>query len=484
MCKKNTAEFCCTDLESCNFLLCADCNRSMDSIYKKQAEALAKAEAAREQLQPTPPKISPQLSPDMTPQLSPQEGTPTSELSDRSSDVDLDLDDSDPQVRFRARIKKAKANMRKQRKEREEKVAAKRIRPTSPERKRLVVKSQKVDDIDWGTAMKRIKQGEVGVYTEARFSIDDSNPENWDEPRNSVMWTYSVPNDTWTQEAMMVQVMLNPFSSGGMRDCFKMRSVTRIGKQPTSYAPMVAKVFKDASSISSEEYFNEAMTQMISEDFAKRFNEKTPDECNVTFVGVKVMRLERSSFSWKYHPRGSLFSIEPFLEGEYEKYSDNTGRIWESENSWLQTALPPAFSHFSLEESGLLLCVTDIQGVGRWYTDPQIHSYDGNGFGMGNLGQLGLKKFVGSHVCNDICLAVKLSPLGCTDPAFVRRMENNRKAWLRSLTSAMVDRSGKIVMKRWIHVEPPPVTDMVRLKDKKKKKRAGVLENIKKSFQK
>ena len=48
-------------------------------------------------------------------------------------------------VRFRARIKKAKANMRKQRKEREEKVAAKRIRPTSPERKRLVVKSQKVD---------------------------------------------------------------------------------------------------------------------------------------------------------------------------------------------------------------------------------------------------------------------------------------------------------------------------------------------------
>ena len=28
------------------------------------------------------------------------------------------------------------------------------------------------------------------------------------------------------------------------------------------------------------------------------------------------------------------------------------------------------------------------QGVGTFYTDPQIHSFDGRGFGAGNLGQV------------------------------------------------------------------------------------------------
>ena len=29
-----------------------------------------------------------------------------------------------------------------------------------------------------------------------------------------------------------------------------------------------------------------------------------------------------------------------------------------------------------------------MQGVGNFYTDPQIHSFDGCGFGAGNLGQV------------------------------------------------------------------------------------------------
>ena len=34
------------------------------------------------------------------------------------------------------------------------------------------------------------------------------------------------------------------------------------------------------------------------------------------------------------------------------------------------------------------------------YTDPQIHSIDGKGYGVGNLGMRGIMTFLESHTCN------------------------------------------------------------------------------------
>ena len=45
-----------------------------------------------------------------------------------------------------------------------------------------------------------------------------------------------------------------------------------------------------------------------------------------------------------------------------------------------------AFCYFTYIASGKLSVVCDIQGVGTFYTDPQIHTFDGEGFGAGNLG--------------------------------------------------------------------------------------------------
>ena len=70
---------------------------------------------------------------------------------------------------------------------------------------------------------------------------------------------------------------------------------------------------------------------------------------------------------------------------------------------------PSAFAHFSYEASNKRLLVCDIQGVGDLYTDPQIHTYHGNGFGMGNLGNDGIIKFFKTHECNAICKHFKFS---------------------------------------------------------------------------
>ncbi|KAJ1467631.1 kinase-like domain-containing protein, partial [Baffinella frigidus] len=72
-------------------------------------------------------------------------------------------------------------------------------------------------------------------------------------------------------------------------------------------------------------------------------------------------------------------------------------------------ALDVAFSHFTWEFSKTTLLVCDIQGVGNFFTDPQIHSHDGESFSMGNLGQAGLHKFFKSHKCNNICRLIGLA---------------------------------------------------------------------------
>ena len=50
------------------------------------------------------------------------------------------------------------------------------------------------------------------------------------------------------------------------------------------------------------------------------------------------------------------------------------------------------------------------------YTDPQIHSRSGRGFGKGNLGRRGIAKFCETHVCNAVCRYLGLPPVGAPAP--------------------------------------------------------------------
>ncbi|EKX52575.1 hypothetical protein GUITHDRAFT_51449, partial [Guillardia theta CCMP2712] len=97
---------------------------------------------------------------------------------------------------------------------------------------------------------------------------------------------------------------------------------------------------------------------------------------------------------------------EPLLEGEYVKHNDNYGEIGTEE------AVPQAFSHFTWDASDKRILICDIQGVGNYWTDPQIHSVDPSQediFGKGNFGLDGVKQFFHTHRCNSLCLELGLS---------------------------------------------------------------------------
>jgi len=109
----------------------------------------------------------------------------------------------------------------------------------------------------------------------------------------------------------------------------------------------------------------------------------------------KVIFVEAFALKMKERKGSPVWGAELYIPGPYIKYCDNYG--WVNPN--MERNTPYAFSHFTYEASQRQLLIVDIQGVADQYTDPQIHAVYEKGFGLGNLGELGIQKFFETHQC-------------------------------------------------------------------------------------
>ncbi|KAG5488394.1 hypothetical protein GH5_08555 [Leishmania sp. Ghana 2012 LV757] len=263
-------------------------------------------------------------------------------------------------------------------------------------------------------------------------------------------YVYDVTTCTWKGVDTMIRV-LHPnrgLSQGAMRVCFALQEVDERGFS----TDMVAKMFRHRiPKVMEGDYFSEGEAQCICGIFAEKFNRlpvpKGFHRHVISFLQCETVRIKRRetpeayankrSGFFSYHPTDSadiLFSMEPRLEGNFTKYTSNFGEVYEGFERRLSTKeekerhrvlmAVEAFSHFTLVESGGSMLVCDLQGVNDFLTDPQIHTEDGKGLGMGNMGQEGIDKWMEAHTCNDVCKAVQLKPLS-KGPRSCRRTVGN-----------------------------------------------------------
>ncbi|XP_022097540.1 alpha-protein kinase 1-like isoform X1 [Acanthaster planci] len=117
-------------------------------------------------------------------------------------------------------------------------------------------------------------------------------------------------------------------------------------------------------------------------------------------------------------PANASIAVERFLEGDYVKYSSNTGYV----NPDFPAPTLAAFSHFTYHASNGEFLVSDLQGVynrqGFCLTDPAIQSGGSelNAHGPTDLGKYGIVKFFQTHNCNKLCKGLKKAKISKVTP--------------------------------------------------------------------
>jgi hypothetical protein len=199
--------------------------------------------------------------------------------------------------------------------------------------------------------------------------------------------------------------------------------------------PFVCKFARDSANTARATYFADVEAHEVAQLYAEAFNAALPSKYpRVSYVRACILELVD-------RPGRPVCGCEQALVGRFRKYNNNVGAVCAQPpattpaaiaeeaaeararaaaglpvlENWDPTATAQAFSHFSFAHSGSSVLICDIQGVANQFTDPQIHTMSGRGFGLGNLGQTGIRAFMLRHQCTELCRACGLAPIAAKD---------------------------------------------------------------------
>eukprot|EP00667_Euglena_gracilis_P011405 EG_transcript_11646 len=190
----------------------------------------------------------------------------------------------------------------------------------------------------------------------------------------------------WSTAPVIVRIAGRPFAEG---DTHRVHTAL-VQLDDGTHEQCVAKEAK--SHFGAKAYEARVMMQAVCQAVAKAYNDRKPPK-PVTFNDCFM--IQRDDQSW--------WQMEAYLPGVYEQHNDVTGFVEKGSRN-----TPQAFSHFSYEFMDQRMMIVDIQGVDDTYTDPQVLTLDGQGYGKGNTGEKGIENFLDGHWCNSLCNALGL----------------------------------------------------------------------------
>lgn len=209
---------------------------------------------------------------------------------------------------------------------------------------------------------------------------------------DTVKYTYDSLTSRWQRFPIRLRVAQEPFATGGTFNCFHTEEL--VDDKGRGVVESVAKVFVEA--VEPQAAFDHCITQAMAEMHAQAFNRRCAQrglDRSIAFLPTAVVVVPNGDAPFE------LATIEPYLPGR--RRPDQAD----------ETAV--AFSHFTFVNSEQLLVVCDVGVVGDFFTDPQIHTWDGQGFGVGNLGAEGIRLYLQKslHVRNELTAKLGLPRL-------------------------------------------------------------------------
>lgn len=270
-----------------------------------------------------------------------------------------------------------------------------------------------------GTNLTAIREDEGSGGSSRELDLDKSPPQ-WDTPGwlDETLVVEGFCPDMVMQSANSLNEMMNadeniklsvtqltiharsrPFAEGSIRAASYARTAASTSK-------FVVKSFKHDGKMLAH-LAEDMRIQALCKAFALEFNGLLKIEPPIDFVVTTCLQSKAEVGS-----EAGCLSLEPFIDGEYIKYNNNSMFVKEDPpdepDSFNQIA--QAFSHFTFERSWGHFLVNDLQGVGHLLTDPSIQTRDHERFKLAdtNLYEDGFKFFFVAHECNSFCHKLKL----------------------------------------------------------------------------
>ncbi|XP_078368275.1 myosin heavy chain kinase A-like [Oculina patagonica] len=222
---------------------------------------------------------------------------------------------------------------------------------------------------------------------------------------------FDLGEKSWRQPCeAKFSLLKQKFASGAFRDAYHATALSELS--PGKY---VLKKFKEDQVQEIERLFTSMEThtrkvvQMnaLARNFALRLAAEAPVKYGSTLRYTKVY------FGKLY---GQCVTVEPYIEGAFEKHVNNTGEVCGDGGE--VSCKAETFSHYTYCKSGKQLMVVDIQGVDYTLFDPEIATSEllDNAdqsifFCCGNLSSQAIEKFKTEHICNKFCDLLKLDKL-------------------------------------------------------------------------